>query len=51
MKFNDLYNQNTIVPYSILINLLELYKDKLKNIKLYLKIIINLEKFFYVKQY
>ena len=33
MKFNYLYNQNTIEPYPILINMLELYKDKLKKYK------------------
>ena len=33
MKFDYLYNQNTIEPYPILINMFELYKDKLKKYK------------------
>ena len=32
-KFEYLYNQNTLEPYPILINMLELYKDKLKKYK------------------
>lgn len=33
MKFNYLYNQNTLKPIPILINMLEQFKDKFKKYK------------------